>query len=248
MLIYFVSRTNYNYDMFTINDKKIRRYQRDLKLFKERAYPFATKSTVNSAAFEARKQAHKQMDQNFTLRNRFSKQSVQVDQTKTLKVRRQAAVVGSTADYMGVQEFGGTKHKKGKQGVALPTGYSAGQESQQPRTRLPRKPNKLQNIQLNRRSSKGKTRAQKNLIAVKAAAQTGQKYIYMDLNRRKGLFKVLGGKRRPYVKMVYDLSKPTHRIPKEPWLKPAVDITRLKIPSIYLKSLEFQLRRHNILK
>lgn len=234
--------------MITIDDKQIKEFERDLKVFASRAYPFATKSTVNSAAFLTQKTARRDINVKMVTRNRFTIQSVRVEQARTLNVSRQVAIVGSTADYMADQEFGGVNVKTGGEGVAIPTGYSAGQERQQPRTRLPRKPNKLSNIQLKRRRGKAVGRKQRNVQAIKAAARSSNKYVYLDLGNRKGIFKVIGGERRPRLKMVYDLSRVSTPIPKNPWLKPATNDTRHKIPAIYLKALQFQAKRHNLFK
>lgn len=222
--------------------------EKDLKLFAKRALPFATKNTLNQAAFQTQRTTKTDLRKNLVLRNRFTEQSVRVEQTRTLNIRRQAAVVGSIAGYMEDQEFGGVKSKKGKEGVAIATSYSAGQgDDTQPRTKLPRKPNKLENIKLRHRRTKGKSKRQKNLIAVRSAAKSGDKYVYLDLNRRRGLFRVLGGKRKPRVKMVHDLTNRSIRVPKKPWLRPAVQRTERQLTEIHKKSLLFQLRRQNIL-
>jgi hypothetical protein len=235
--------------MLTFDDRQIKRYEADLKTFAKRAFPFATKNTVNQAAFTAQRIGREGIKHDFILRNPHTVRSIQVEQTRTLNVRNQAATVGSIAPYMEQQEFGGTKVKRGKEGVPIPTSYSAGQgENAQPRTRLPRRPNTLPNIRLsNRRTGRG-SKKQRNFIAVKQAAQSGQKFVFMDLTRRRGIFRVLGGKRNPRVKMIWDLSSKTTQIPRRPWLAPAVRKTIPMIPQIYKNSLVYQLKRHNIFR
>jgi hypothetical protein len=235
--------------MIKIDDKEIKRYECDLKTFANRAYPFATKQTVNRSAFTAQKIARNDIRGSMTLRNKFSVQSIQVDQARTLKVSRQTATVGSIAGYMEDQEFGATKSKKGKEGVAIATSYAAGQsQNARPRTRLPRKPNQLANIKLQRRRKRGSNRRQQNLIAIKQAAEGGRKYVFLDLGRRKGIFKVVGGRRRPKIKMVHDLTRQSVKVPKNPWLAPAVAKTEALIPAIYRDSLAFQLKRLRLFK
>lgn len=233
--------------MFSIGDENIKQLESDLKTFAERAFPFATKNTVNQSAFAAMKIARDDLKERMTLRNRFSIQSIQVEQTRTLNVKRQAAIVGSTADYMEDQEFGTVIRKTGKEGVQIATGYSAGQEGQK-RTRFPRKANQMKTIQLQRRRKKGGSRKQRNLVAIKEAATSGTKFVFLDLGRRKGIFKVTGGKRRPKIKMVHDMTKQSVVIPKNPWLSPAVKKTTKKIPEIYKRSLIFQLKRQGLFK
>lgn len=232
--------------MFAINDRDIKKMEGDLKAFARKALPFATKQTVNRSAFTAQKIARESVREDMTLRNRFTVQSIQVDQARTLQISRQAAIVGSIADYMEDQEFGGIKSKTGKEGVTISTGYSAGQENAQPRTRLPRKANAMANIALQRRSKKGQNRRQRNLIAIKQAATSGRKYIFMDLGKRKGIFKVIGGKRRPRIKMVHDMTKQSVVIPRNPWLLPAVNKTQPMMSRFYKDALTFQLRRLNL--
>lgn len=234
--------------MIEVDTRQLKELERDLKVFARRAYPFATKSTVNGAAFQTQKTARRDIQVKMVTRNKFTVQSVRVEQARTLNVNRQAAIVGSIADYMADQEFGGVTVKTGGEGVAIPTGYSAGQENQQPRTKLPRKPNKLSNIQLKRRRGKAVSRKQRNVAAVKAAAASNNKYVYLDIGKRKGIFRVIGGKRKPRLKMVYDLSRASTPIPKNPWLKPATDDTQQKIPAIYFKALTFQANRLKLFK
>lgn len=233
--------------MFNVNDRQIKEMERDLKTFARKAYPFATRKTINDAAFQTQQIARADVKRDLTLRNRFTVQSIQVDQARSLQISRQEATVGSIADYMEDQEFGATKAKKGKKGVAIATSYSSGEgENAQPRTRLPRKPNKLANIQLQRRRKKGSSRKQQNLVAIKQAAATGRKYVFLDLGRRQGIFKVTGGKRRPKIKMVHDMTKESVTIPKNPWLKPAFDEASRMLPAFYADALRFQLRRRGL--
>jgi len=235
--------------MIKVNDEDVKQFESDLKTFAKRAYPFATKNALNKAAFVAQSIYRSNARSNMIHRNKFTNQSIQVEQARTLAVSRQASIVGSTAPYMLDQEFGKNITKKGDRGVPIATSYAAGQgEGSQPRTRLPRKANSMATIQLAKRRKRGKTKRQQNFILVREAAQSGRKYIFMDLGRKKGIFKVIGGKRRPRIKMIYDLSEKSVIIPANPMLKPAVDQTRKHMPGIYRKSLEFQLKRQGLFK
>ena len=230
--------------LMSIDDKEIEQLTRDLKTFASKAFPFATKATINSAAFETQKIVRRDVGVKFIERNKFTRQSIQVVQSRTLIVQRQQATVGSTAGYMKDQEFGATKTKTGKEGVAIPTTYSSGEAmGGSIRQRLPRAANKLKAIQLRRQGKKGKTRKQQNLIAIKEAATSTRKFIFLDLGKRKGIFKVIGGKRKPKIRMVHDLTEQVVTIPRNPWLKPVVDTVSLRVPGMYKKALRFQLRR-----
>ncbi len=235
--------------MFKINNDQILNYEDDLKKFRFKAFPFATKATINGAAFKARGFAQENIRNDMIQRNRFTVSSVRVEQAKTLNIRRQAAIVGSIADYMEDQEFGVTKTRKGKEGIPIATSYAAGQaQNAQPRTRLPRKPNKMASIQLNKRRKKGSNRKQQNIAAIRLAAQSGNKYVFLDLGRTRGIFRVLGGKRKPRIKMVWSMSRRSVVIPKNPWLAPAIKRTEPEIPQLYANALRFQLKRHNLFR
>ena len=235
--------------MVKINDDDIKQLESDLKTFAKRAYPFATKNTINSAAFEAQKLYRRNADNNMIHRNKFTRQSIQVEQARTLNVSRQAATVGSIAPYMVDQEFGKNIVKKGSEGVPIATSYAAGQgENAQPRTRLPRKPNTMKSIQLAKRRKRGKTRRQQNLIVIKAAAKSGRRYVFLETHRTKGIFRVLGGQRRPRIKMIWNMENTSVVVPANPMLKPAVDQVRKLMPELYRKSLVFQLKRQGLFK
>ncbi len=228
--------------MFQIEDRQIKQLENELKGFAHKALPFATKATLNRAAFETQKTARINVE-SMTLRNAFTRQSIQVDQARTLNINRQQSTTGSTAAYMESQEFGDTKSDP-----SIPTSYSAGQRGQQPRTRLPRKPNKLANIKLQHRKKAGSSRKQRNFLAIKQAAASGHKFVYLDMGRTKAIFRITGGKRKPKINMVHNLSRQSVAIPRNPWLSPAVKEVERKIPQFYQDALRFQLKRHGLLR
>lgn len=233
--------------MFEIDDRDVRRYEKDLQTFARSAFPHATKATLNKAAFETRKRGQMNIRWNMTTRNRFTEQSVQVDMAKGMAVDSQRAVVGSTAGYMHDQEFGATV-RGGGASKAIPTAYSAGQaDGTRPRSKLPRKPNAMQNIQLKRQRGNAANKWQQNRIAIQMAAGSGSKFVYLELGRTKGIFRVLGGKRKPRIRMVWSLSRRAVTVPKNPWLGPATDDTRQDMPAYYRDALLYQLKRQNIL-
>jgi len=233
--------------MLRINDEQIRQYESDLRTFAGRAFPFATKQTINRAAFETRSRAQDNIRESMTTRNRYTVASVRVEQAKGLNPRTQVAVVGSIAEYMATQEFGGIETGGGR-AQPIATSYSAGQGRTGVRTRLPRRPNKMQAIRLRKRSGAGLSRKAQNVVAVKSAAEGGNKFVYMDLGRRQGIFRVTGGARSPKVQMVWDLSRRSVRIPRRPWLGPATTETQRHIPQYYSEALQQQLRRRGILR
>jgi hypothetical protein len=233
---------------FTINSPDIQRLQDDLEFFARRSIPFATKKALNDSAFAARAIAQADIRASMTTRNQFTARSVRVTQANTLRISRQAAIVGSIADYMADQEFGAVQAKTGNVGVAIPTSFAAGQGEARLRTRLPRRANKLSNIQLSRGRNRSQSRAQRNIVAIRRAAASGRKFVFLDLQRSKGIFKVTGGQRRPKIKMVYDLSRQSVVIPANPWLRPAFNEAITMQPAFYADALRFQARRHGLFR
>ncbi len=237
--------------MFQIDDRQIKQLENELKVFKDRALPFATKATVNRAAFTTQKIARRDVREDMINRNRFTVQSIQVDMARTLSIRQQQAAVGSTADYMEVQEFGGTKVKRGRHGVPIPTSSASNEgKGKVPRSRLPTKTNKLQNIKLGRKKAKGSSRKQKNRVAIQMAAAIGgrNRFVFLDLGRRSGIFKVTGGKRKAKLTKMYDLSREAVTIPRNPWLMPAVKTVTPAMTGYYREALKFQLRKHGLFR
>lgn len=246
--------------MFSLDVSNIKMLESDLKTFASRAYPFATKQTVNRAAFSTQKLAKRRIGKQFITRNQFTARSVQVDQARTLAVSRQAAVVGSIADYMADQELGGTKRMGGKHGVPIATSYAAGQGmDSQPRTRLPRKPNRMQNISLRRgRTKRPKNSRQALLFKVQDAVKSGRRQIFHDGrgNKKQGIFKVVGGSksfkrgwpRNAKLRMLWDMSEQSVRVPKDPWLAPTVRRVEKRIPFFYREALTFQANRIRLFK
>ena len=241
--------------MFKIEDKEIKKLESDLKSFRRRALPFATRNTLNNIAFTTQRHAKRNVQRKLTLKNRWTEQSIRVEQVKTLNIRQQMSVVGSVADYMETQEFGGVKRKKGKEGVPIATSYSAGQGHSKDRTKLPKKVNKLQSINLKKQNKRKMTPRQELLVKVQQAVNTGNRYIFHQFPAgKKGIFKVVGGSKGlkrgwpggAKLEMVWDLTQSIVTIPATPWLLPAVNTASKFLPIEYKKSLRYQLRKYNI--
>lgn len=231
-------RSCYPVAMIKVELKNFRRLENDLLGFARKAYPYATQNTINSGAFHAQALVREGLKSGFVNRNKFTVQSIQVEKSRTLVVSQQAAFVGSIAPYLETQEFGGVKRAKGGKSVPIATGFSAGQEGARPRTRLPVPSNKMRAIKLPPRARKGMSRVRRNVIAVKSA----EKFVFLDLGRRKGIFKKVGEK----IKMVHDLTRSSVRIPKKPWLLPAVQKTYTMMYEMFTSALEFQLKRRGL--
>ena len=226
--------------MLDIGLEKVKIYEQQLEQM-PKALHFAERNTLNDLAFETRREAQENIREQMTLRNKWTERSVMVQRAKRLS---DPAIVGSAMSYMYTQEFGGTKTRKGQKGVPLATGYASGEgETSGPRKRLPRGRNKLAKIRLRQSGGGGMSRRQRNLVAIREAAKSGRREVYIDTGRKQFIARVTGGKRSPRLRMIYDLSRRSVEIPANPWLLPATNTALRKRNRLYANNLRYQLKR-----
>jgi len=243
--------------MFEITTEEIKQIESDLKHFARQALPFATRSTLNSLAFEARKEWQANISEGFVNRNAYTRRSVQVERATGLNVRTQQSVVGSTAGYMERQEYGGVANRGGRYGTVIPTAWAAGQEGARPRTKLPRAANRMKNIALVRAVRKGKFRSRRQQAFVTAllAARMGQKFVFLQAGEGAdtGIFRVWGRERKRgqwqsvKMRMVYNFRKGPTQTKRTPTMHPAVLAAARSAPEMYGQALRFQLQRRGLL-
>ena len=220
---------------------------RHLQTFAARALPYAIRNGLNASAFEGRKLWARELQDTFTLRNQFTTRSLRVERVQHLRVAYMEAVLGSVAPYMATQELGGTE--TGRTGAAkpIPTAVAAGQPmGTRPRTRTVRRPNWLSVIKLARNRKRVGNRKQQNAIALSEAVRSGRKFVYLELENRKGLFRVTG-KRKLNIRMVWDLTRKTTRTPREPTLQRSLVSLGPRLPGIQVGAILAQLKRNHVL-
>lgn len=239
--------------MFGVQDDDILKLQDDLEKAASKAIPFATRFTLNTAAKKGRREGIKNVKRDMILRNDFTKNSIQFQPTGELKISRQQTFIGSTEDYMERQEFGGTVMAKGKHGVPLATTEASGEgRGVQPRRKGPTMPNTLRRIRINNKKGSFKSKSQEFFFKIQQAVKSKSKYVFLETSRKKAIYRVEGSiDTRDRIQglrldMMWDLSHKTVNTPRSPWLKPAFDETTKKIPEIYKKALEFQLKRRGL--
>lgn len=211
--------------------------------FAARGVPHAARNALNRSAFRAREQWQREIFFSLTLRNRWTERSIQVNRAGGLNIAAMEAKVGSTADYMRTQEEGGVERKKHKVGVPIPTPISSGERGN-PRRRLVRPMHRLPNIQLRPRI--GATQKQRNAIAIEGARRAGKKHVFLELERKKGIFRLSGGKRRTKIELVHDLSRTSVRIPATHTLQDALRNVQRHLPDIAVRAMVEQLERYRV--
>lgn len=238
--------------LISVDDRDLKRFEKDLKAFKKRAYPFATKQTLNTAATQTQDQARRNIQRRMVVRNTFTLREVKVQKERGLNVRTQAAVVGASmkASYMLDQEFGGTKRSSKGGAVSVPGTVAAGQAATgtgtAARKRAVRKSMWHTSIKLQAR--KGSTTAQRNARAVNEAIKNKRKFVYIEGTGTPGIYRIGGRKSNPELRRVHLMKQSTVPIPRNPWLLPATDMVIPRIPAIYRKALKQQLIRHRLFK
>lgn len=245
-----------------VDTKDFKKLERDLKAVNARAFPFATKETLNSAAFQAQEVAQKRIRNTLILRNRWTLGSIKFQKTTTLNISKQFTLVGSVADYMVDQEFGGTKRKTGRHGVPIPTALAAKQsEGSRPRLKVARP--RLSKYRLLKRGHRPpgqpKNKRQAILFKMQDSAATGRPFFHQSSRMKAGIYKSskkMSAKKVYYrgwpagarVQLLFALDDPSVPTPRRPWLKPSVDVVTKRMPAIHVKSLRFQLKRLGLLE
>jgi hypothetical protein len=219
----------------------VAKYEKQLGKFAKTAVPFGVRNALNMMAFEGRKLWQGEMRSEFILRNTWTTRRILVVKASGLNVASMKSVIGSPDEYMEKQEHGGITLGSVPTKVASGEGEGAG-----PRRKLVRGPNKLSAIQLTARSRKG-SRKRSNAAAVRMAVAAGKRFVFLQLGKSKGLFKLKGGGKRPQVRMVWNTTKKRHVVRARPTLGPAVKTIALRADRIMVDAMVQQLKRHKIL-
>ena len=235
--------------MFKVDTEAIKQMESDLKEFAIKAYPFATKATLNKAAFEGRERIQAGMRKKFIIRNKFTMNSVRVEKARGNVVKHQESVVGSVAPYMEDQEFGATVTKSGKHGVPIATTTASGEgRGAQPRRRVASSSRRKSKIKLSKARVNAKSKGQEALIRVKIAASEGRRFVFLDLPKHPGIYRVSGGKRKPKIDQVHDMSKQSVRVPRTGIVLTATRAVEKQMPEMFHEALIFQMKRHDLFK
>jgi len=217
-----------------------KRLTRDLEKVSDVAIPYAARNALNTIAFEGRKLWQAQMRDDFVLRNDWTTRRLFVEKAKGTSLAGMKSVLSSPDAFLVKQEIGG------QESHSVPTGVATGEgRGASPRRKLVRQPNKVSVIALGKRMHKG-NRKQRNAVAIRTAAAEGRRFVYLELPKRRGLFRISGGARSPQVDMVWDTSKKSHTVHPTPTLRRAVKRLEGKVPAIMTSSLIDQLRRHKV--
>lgn len=223
--------------MIKANTQQIQQLERMLARVARRGAGYAARGAVNGLAFKTQQVARQTIQQDFTNRNRWTQGSVRVT---TARRPNDPAIVGSTEEYMADQEFGAVGGPRN-----VPTPAASGESPRaKVRTKVVRRTNRMNAIKLGRKVRGSMSRAQANIAALKGAKASGQRFVYMDRGKVKGIYRVMGTKRKPKARMVQNLTRSVRRVRQHRWLLPSSTTAQQQHAApMYFNELRKQLRR-----
>lgn len=220
--------------------------QRELETLAKRSVPFAARETVNNLAWAGRAAWQEEMARSLTLRNRFTASRALVDPARTLRLSAMEARLGHTEPYMELLETG-KPERAAKRYRPIPTEVAAGQAigSLPGGRKRAVRPSAIITRLGSLKVSGGKFRSRKanNARAIRGAISSGRRLALLDLGRRKGIYRVMGGKRRPRIVKLYDLTRRKTAVPRTPTLQRALERALEQGPRIAYMALARQLVR-----
>lgn len=239
---------------FIIEDRHVRDLELQLSEIRDKSVPFATRETLNNLAFEARDHARRFVSREMVERNSYTRRSYRAERATGLRIFQQQSVVGNSALYMDRQELGGVRDG-GRYGVLIATPDAAKQEGASGRTRLVSRPYRMRNMRLLARehTRRGRNPKQRLVMAVNMAVKRSERNVFLDRRKhsvRTGIYRVIGGRYRgrgwpigARLRMLYDMSHRSVRVPPHSTLQPSVNLAQFKVGMFYEKALRFQLGR-----
>ena len=220
-----------------IDMRQVEDLEHTLGQLNARGVPFAQRNAINDMAFATMRESKETIRNEFINRNKWTANSVRVDPARSTS---DSSEVGSTEEYMLDQELGATKTEH----TQMATPAASGESNRAKVRRKPvRRANRMANINLGSRSRSGGSRAQQNMAALREAKASGRKFVYLDRGKTKGIYKVMGTKKKPKSRMVQNMSRKVAVVPKHPWLAPSSATVMATAPQLYHKRLEQQLDR-----
>lgn len=218
--------------------KEIKKLEQFLDKFNRTGVKYATRNTLNTLAFDVRKQSQGFIQDNFINRNKWTVNSIQVNMAKGLNIDNMQSEVGSTQGYMELQEAGG--RAKPKTGKHLPIPTQAARIANQ-QNRVVSRANALKNIILRDKQKLAfiANKRQRAVGIIENAKRNNYKHFYLDLGNVKGIFTLKNDKLR----MIYSLQYLFRKIPATHWLSKSSDKVANNALDIYNVQLKKQIDR-----
>lgn len=220
---------------------------RELDALSRRYVPAAARETVNTLAFEGRAVWQDEMRQALTLRNKFTARRALVEPARTFRISAMHARLGHTEPYMAWLEEG-TPERASKRFRPVPSEVAAGQSPgslRGGRKRAVRPSAIITRLgSLAVKGAKARSRKANNARAISGAIRSGRRLALLDLGRGKGIYRVMGRRKRARLVKLYDLSRRTTPVPRIPTLERALARLEHRVLPVAHAALERQLARH----
>ena len=226
---------------FRVDLHDFKRLTRDLEKVSKVAVPYGVRNGLNALAFEGRRIWQEVLGETFILRNDWTTRRLHVDKATGTTITGMRSVLASPDAYIERREESTTEDHSVPTGVATGEGRSA-----DPRRRLVRKPNRVSVITLGTRPRTGSNPRQRNAIAVRMAIAAGNPFVFLSLGKRRGIFRVTGGRRTAKVDLVWDTRSKTHHVKAMPTLGPSITRLKVRAPAIMEHAFVDQLRRAKV--
>ncbi len=232
--------------MSTLTLRGIEPMVRELDAISRRYVPAAARETLNKLAFEGRAVWQDEMRKALTLRNRFTERRALVEPARTYRMSDMFARLGHTEPYMAWLEEG-KPEKASKRFRPVPTEVAAGQSPGSLRggRKRPVRPSaiitRLGSLAV--KGAKSRSRKANNARAISGAIRSGRRLALLDLGRGKGIYRVMGRRKRPRLVKLYDLSRRKTPVPRTPTLERALVRLAPRVLPIAHAALERQMAR-----
>lgn len=213
-----------------------------------KAMQIAGMQTLNIQAALTRRNSHKEVENEFTLRNTFTKRNIQFQKTELKKISDMQSSAGATerADYLELQHMGGLRRPKAGSKLAIAQSAARGGTNR----RLVSREFYIKKIK--NQTVKGKTKFRSK----KAAAVAGAYVAYKQkkfFKHNENIYKVTsfrkskGGQVRFKKKHFYNVSERTTKVKRNPWLYRSSQQPAKDGQSIYNSQVKKLLRQKNII-
>lgn len=233
-----------------IDTRQLQRLELQLRRANETGFRIAREQTLNDIAFETRLQAKDIISKDFTLRNKFTT-SPRNNPVSKAKRGTPFAEYGSTLDYMRKQEEGFIKQPDPVLGVSIPTAAASGETKGaaiggQKRTKPVRKANRRNMMKMPSSRMRAIPRNERNAALIKEAIKTKRRYVILEKNGKKNLFKVRGGIKRFTMDRMYSIKDQAAIVRPKPWLMPATTKGYERASVFYFRRMDYQMRRMSL--
>ena len=214
----------------------------------KRAQSIAVSNTLNIQAAITRKGYLKNANESLIMRNTFTKRNIRFDKNQNRVISRMESRAGATeaADYMALQEEGGTRKPKSGSKLAIPQRAARGGSKRRTVTRrLYLKKLKKQSVTgAHRRAG---TKSSRTVASAFIAQKTGKVFYHNNNIYQITSFTKSNNRIKFRKKHIYNLTESRTRVTGQPMLKPAALKAGRDGQNIYNSQVRKLLRQKKII-